>query len=349
MSKYIELKLNIINYIREQKLKPNDLIPSTSGLEKLYHVSTITIRKAIDELVNEGVLYRVHGKGTYVAEQEERFLEIYNLVTCIFPDNVLLNLNSLFPSLLNKLEKKLFKNKMEMIISAHNYNPKAERQIINHLLKRDVDGVIMNQSGCKENIPYYSQLANKVSNSVFIDTYIPEINSNFVVTDNKKASYELCEKLCGNNIKKLYYISYSEVSEGTSVKDRYKGVLECMSQHKDIELITLNYDRFISYDDFSEKMTEFFAKENLSDNFGIFTINSINAFYLYQACKDILNKYIWHFATFEKLIDDYPETTKRYWAEQDMEKIAENVMNILKVNPMQKQHIYVPAIIHDGD
>ncbi|MBQ7257341.1 MAG: GntR family transcriptional regulator, partial [Abditibacteriota bacterium] len=57
MSKYIELKKNIINYIKEKDLKPHDLIPSTKGLEELYNVSTITIRKAIDELVNEGVLY----------------------------------------------------------------------------------------------------------------------------------------------------------------------------------------------------------------------------------------------------------------------------------------------------
>ncbi|MGL4337273.1 MAG: GntR family transcriptional regulator [Turicibacter sp.] len=44
----------------------NDPIPSEPELAKLYQVSRMTARQAINELVYEGILYRVKGKGTYV-------------------------------------------------------------------------------------------------------------------------------------------------------------------------------------------------------------------------------------------------------------------------------------------
>ncbi len=41
-------------------------IPPELDLCKIYEVSRITIRKAIDELVREGRLYRERAKGTFV-------------------------------------------------------------------------------------------------------------------------------------------------------------------------------------------------------------------------------------------------------------------------------------------
>ncbi|WP_379141428.1 GntR family transcriptional regulator [Paenibacillus sp. sgz500992] len=39
-------------------------MPSESEFSKLLDVSTITVRKALSELVNEGVIYRIRGKGS---------------------------------------------------------------------------------------------------------------------------------------------------------------------------------------------------------------------------------------------------------------------------------------------
>ena len=48
-------------------LKPHMQIPSEQELMATYGVSRGTIQKSISELVNEGVLYRMQGKGTFVA------------------------------------------------------------------------------------------------------------------------------------------------------------------------------------------------------------------------------------------------------------------------------------------
>ena len=47
-------------------------MPSEAELEKLYHVSRITVRRAIKELCDEEVLVRRQGKGTFVIGEENR-------------------------------------------------------------------------------------------------------------------------------------------------------------------------------------------------------------------------------------------------------------------------------------
>ncbi len=62
----------VIDYINGEITSGNltigDLIPSESQLSKLLNVSVGTVRKAIDKLEQSKLLYRHHGKGTYVSD-----------------------------------------------------------------------------------------------------------------------------------------------------------------------------------------------------------------------------------------------------------------------------------------
>lgn len=48
----------------------HEAIPTERELQKTYGVSRATVRRAIAQLVDEGMLYVVHGSGTYVADPE---------------------------------------------------------------------------------------------------------------------------------------------------------------------------------------------------------------------------------------------------------------------------------------
>jgi GntR family transcriptional regulator len=50
-----------------QELGPDAAIPSERELMTTYDVSRATVRKAIDSLVADGLLHRIHGRGTFVA------------------------------------------------------------------------------------------------------------------------------------------------------------------------------------------------------------------------------------------------------------------------------------------
>ena len=62
----------IMDTLREEvaKMTPNTPILSERELEKKYHASRMTVRKAVRKLVDEGVLYRKDNLGTFVADQK---------------------------------------------------------------------------------------------------------------------------------------------------------------------------------------------------------------------------------------------------------------------------------------
>ena len=66
---YYQLALQIKENIEKGVWRKGDPIPSERELIKLYNVSRITVRNAIDELVKQGKLEKIQGKGTYVIEQ----------------------------------------------------------------------------------------------------------------------------------------------------------------------------------------------------------------------------------------------------------------------------------------
>jgi GntR family transcriptional regulator len=65
---YYQLKEVLKQQIRSGHLAPHTAIPSEPALITSYHVSRATVRQALSELVQEGLLYRQHGKGTFVCE-----------------------------------------------------------------------------------------------------------------------------------------------------------------------------------------------------------------------------------------------------------------------------------------
>jgi GntR family transcriptional regulator len=52
---------------------PGEPIPSERELSRIYEMSRMTVRHAIDRLVTAGLLYRVDGKGTFVSEPKVSF------------------------------------------------------------------------------------------------------------------------------------------------------------------------------------------------------------------------------------------------------------------------------------
>lgn len=63
---YHQIKQILKDKIENGEYKAGEIIPSESELQTIFNVSRITVRQAINELVNEGYLSRKRGKGTIV-------------------------------------------------------------------------------------------------------------------------------------------------------------------------------------------------------------------------------------------------------------------------------------------
>lgn len=70
MSIYKNIKLDINTKINEGIYKSGEKIPSERVMSTLYGVSRMTIRQALLELENEGIIHREKGRGAFVSIQE---------------------------------------------------------------------------------------------------------------------------------------------------------------------------------------------------------------------------------------------------------------------------------------
>lgn len=68
MTIYLKLKDSLANDITQGKYMPGDILPSENDLMKTWSVSRITVRNAIRQLAIEGLVYTIHGRGTFVSE-----------------------------------------------------------------------------------------------------------------------------------------------------------------------------------------------------------------------------------------------------------------------------------------
>ena len=61
--------------ILKGELKENDPLPSVRSLSKELKISALTVKKAYDNLEQEGFTVTVHGKGTYIAASNTELMK----------------------------------------------------------------------------------------------------------------------------------------------------------------------------------------------------------------------------------------------------------------------------------
>ncbi|WP_066187893.1 MULTISPECIES: GntR family transcriptional regulator [Gracilibacillus] len=81
-NKSLPLYKEVANKIKEDiissQLVAGDMIPSEAKLSEMYQASRVTIRHAIKLLIDENLLYRIHGSGTYIKKNKMEY-DILNM------------------------------------------------------------------------------------------------------------------------------------------------------------------------------------------------------------------------------------------------------------------------------
>lgn len=94
---YIQIREKIEDQIVRGILKEGEQAPSTNQMVKFYKVNHQTVAKGVNQLVDEGILYKKRGVGMFVAEgakealvkkRKEAFVEDF-LVNLIEEANIL--------------------------------------------------------------------------------------------------------------------------------------------------------------------------------------------------------------------------------------------------------------------
>ena len=69
---YVQIREEIFAALRSGRWSTNEPLPSETKFASEFSVSQGTIRKAIDDLVAQNILYRHQGRGTFIRRHDEQ-------------------------------------------------------------------------------------------------------------------------------------------------------------------------------------------------------------------------------------------------------------------------------------
>ena len=70
--RYRQISEMLRTRIESEKLPKHTLLPSQNELAREFGVTPMTVLRALDELIQDGVIYRKQGAGTFVAPRRNR-------------------------------------------------------------------------------------------------------------------------------------------------------------------------------------------------------------------------------------------------------------------------------------
>ncbi|MGG4193971.1 GntR family transcriptional regulator [Paenibacillus jamilae] len=206
---YLQVQRYIEDMIHTKQLKTNDRIPTEKELMEQFQVSRITVVNALAALVKEGLIYRVPGRGSFVAEpksigsssvrdeqaggtegldvngagsgnQERR----RNVVGFMMP-----TLDDYFAMrLINSIQQTLNERGYSLIVAFSGGSKEREEQQIREMLDMGISGLLL--FPVDEDIYNEEILSLKVNGFPFvlIDRYLPGVDTHYVCSDNRKGA-----------------------------------------------------------------------------------------------------------------------------------------------------------------
>ncbi len=70
---YYQLKESILNAVKNKEFDVGDRLPSERELAEYHNISRMTVKKAVDILVDNGYLLRKQGSGTFVTDYQQSY------------------------------------------------------------------------------------------------------------------------------------------------------------------------------------------------------------------------------------------------------------------------------------
>lgn len=224
--KYEQLKQAIKQNIQNGMWEPGDQLPSENSLCQQFRVSKITVKKAKDDLIAEGVLENLPGrKGTFI--RAKRRMPGADFVGVAIDDLK----EPPFADMLKGIEDQLWQHGLHPVLcSTYCDNEKVETYF-QALLQRDAAGVIFTPvkgvSGYHENQRILNMLVVRQIPFVLLDRHIPGCFVHTVISNNYDASKELINILIKKKHTRILVLAGVECS---SMDERMQGYLDALKE-----------------------------------------------------------------------------------------------------------------------
>ncbi|WP_282943523.1 GntR family transcriptional regulator [Paenibacillus sp. RC67] len=228
---YIQIKNDIMNQMSEGIWKPGDKLPSENELAEQFNVSRITIKNALADIVKQGLIHRIQGRGSYISDDilepplsYEHKEENGRFVAFLMP-----RLNNLFTAnLITGIEQELAEHGYNLVFRLTHYSQELENKILKELTQIGVKGIIIYPVDGETFNDEILKLTLDHFPLVIIDRYLRGLDTNCISSDNFAGAYEATKHLTNLGHTKISFIS-TAITGTTSIEDRLHGYEQALS------------------------------------------------------------------------------------------------------------------------
>lgn len=226
--KYKQVKEEIMSWILEGKIKPDEKIQSENELAETFQVSRHTIRQSLSELVHEGWLYRQQGRGTFCKAQNEKHQNQIDRTIGIITTSIS---DYIFPSIIRGIESYLSEKGYNMILASTNHDIERERKCLENMLGQKLDGLIVEPTKSalyNPNINTYLNIEKNHIPYVMINASYTELHPASITVNDEKGGFLGGEHLIALGHKRIGGIFKIDDQQGVG---RMKGFMRALREH----------------------------------------------------------------------------------------------------------------------
>lgn len=208
-------------------IKNMDKFPSETSLQKKFGYSRQTVRTALQQLEEEGMITRVRGSGTYVSyvgQTADEELPRVGLLLSYYSEY-------LFPDVYDGIESSLREKGYRIDVAVTKNRLNDEAIYLEAMLKNNVSGLIIEGSKSafpNPNIRLYEEIKKRNIPTIFIHNHYENVPFDSVEMSDTRAAYELTKILIENGHRKIGGILKYDDMQGIA---RYKGFIQCLTDY----------------------------------------------------------------------------------------------------------------------
>ncbi len=200
---YQQIVDDIRSQINSGALQTDDAVGSHKELSDNYGVSLITVKKALNELINLQYLYSRVGKGTYVAPRQEKI----DFSTAATIGLVLRDLNNpFFAGIVESVEKHASEAGCNVLISTSSNSREKENQQIKKYLNLGVSGLILTSITSDSHASPLVKQLHAQNFPYVVAAYIEDEDVNYIGVDHEQGAFLATEHLIRLGYRRIGYI-----------------------------------------------------------------------------------------------------------------------------------------------
>jgi GntR family transcriptional regulator, arabinose operon transcriptional repressor len=210
--------------IRDGTYPPGCRLPAEVDLARQLRASRGTLRQALRVLVEDGSIYTLSGRGSYVPDGRRR--RPGGLIGMILPSVV----RARNPELISGAEETVRQAGHSLVLGISGDERWLETEQIERIVSQGASGLIVYSVDGPLDVPTLRRLVDRGFPLVLIDRYVPDLAVDTVTMDNLSGGFQAVQHLALLGYRRIGYIGTDNIGT-SSIVERMAGYRWALDQY----------------------------------------------------------------------------------------------------------------------